>query len=171
MTRQRVRAPRRRGVRGSQMIEFLLVGIPVLFVLLAIVQVSLGMFTYNTLASAVDVGARYASIHTGTVGTVTQQIVNNAPGLIPANLTLTFKGTTGGTSTTAGTLTTVAACAASACLGSAVAFPPGNAFYDTLTVSGNYPFATPFAMFWPTVGPMKLAGTVNLGATTTQLVQ
>jgi Flp pilus assembly protein TadG len=153
------------------MIEFLLVGIPVLFAILAIVQVSLGMFTYNTLASAVDVGTRYASIHTGTVGTVAQQIVNNSPGLVPTKLTLTFSGTTGGTSTTAGTLTTVATCTASACLANAAAFPPGSAFYDTLTVSGTYPFATPFAMFWPTVGPMKLAGTVNLGAATTQLVQ
>jgi Flp pilus assembly protein TadG len=153
------------------MIEFLLVGIPVLFALLAIAQVSIGMFTYNTLASGVDVGTRYASIHSSTVGTVAQQIVNNSPGLNPAKLALTFSGTTGGTSTTAGTLSTVATCTASACLASATAFPAGNAFYDTLTVSGIYPFATPFAMFWPTVGPMKLAGTVNLGATTTQLVQ
>jgi hypothetical protein len=153
------------------MLEFLLVGIPVIFMILAIVQVSLGMFTYHTLQSAIDVGTRYASIHTGTVETITQQIVTNAPGLVPSKMTLTFSGTTGGTSTTAGTLSTVATCAASTCLTNNTAFPAGNAFYDTLTVSGTYPFATPFAMFWPTVGPMKLAGTVNLGATTTQLVE
>lgn len=170
MTPRRGSTASHRGVRGSNMIEFVLVGIPMLFVILAIAQVSLGMFTYHTLANAIEVGARSASVQAGTVGGpsgVAQTIIDNAPGLIPTRLTLTFSGTVGGTATA------VATCVAATCVSSysSTAFPPGSAFTDTLTVLGTYPFATPFAMFWPSVGPMKLAGAITLGATTTQMIQ
>jgi len=170
MTPRRDRTGKRRAARGSNLIEFTLVGIPLVFMILTIFQISLGMFTYHTLANAIDVGARLASVQPGNVGGpngIAQTIINNAPGLLPGKLTLTFSGTVGGTATP------VATCVATTCVSSysSTAFPPGSAFTDTLTVLGTYPFATPFAMFWPTVGPMKLAGNITLGATTTQLVQ
>ena len=167
MMPRRVSARRRRGVRGSQMLEFALIGIPFIFLILAIVQMSIGMFTYNTLASAVDLGARYASVRPkGSVGSVAKQIVGNSPGLLPGNLSLVMSGTVNGVSAN------VATCLASSCVSQmGTVFPTGTALADTVTISGTYPFATPLAVFWPAEGVLHLAGTVTLGATTTQLIQ
>ena len=153
-------SPRRR--RGANLIEFTLVGIPLVFLILAIVQMSLGMWTYNTLASAVDRAARYATVRGGTVGAVAQQIVNAGPGLLPGKLNVTLASSNAAS---------VPCVPVTACLGSGTLWPTGAAFTDTITISGTYPFVTPFAIFWPSVGPMKLAGNIVLGASSTQLVQ
>jgi Flp pilus assembly protein TadG len=144
------------------MIEFMLVGIPLLFTILAIVQMSIGMWTYNLLASTVDQAARYATVKGGTVGSVAQQIVTDGPGLLPGKLNVTL-ASSNAASVSCNPLT--------ACIGSATAWPTGTAFVDTVTISGTYPFATPFAIFWPSAGPMKLAGNIVLGTSSTQLVQ
>ena len=159
--RHRTGSPR--GVRGSNMIEFLLVGIPLIFIILAIVQMSLGMWTYNVLANTVDQVARYATVRGGgTVGSVAQQLVADGPGLSPAKLNVTLASSNAAA---------IACNPVTACIGSGTLWPTGAAFADTVTISGTYPFATPFAMFWPSVGPMKLAGNIVLGASSTQLVQ
>ena len=43
--------------------EFTFVGIPIIFVLISIFEVSRGMWIYHTLAYSVKVGVRYASVH------------------------------------------------------------------------------------------------------------
>jgi Flp pilus assembly protein TadG len=161
------------------MIEFLLVGIPLLFLILAIVQMSLGMWTYNMLANTVDEAARYASIKSGTlanptcraltpgtVGYVTCQIQTIGPGLIPSKLTIVLADSTG-TSVHCSPVT------AANCLNSISPYPAtaAVAFVDTVMVTGTYPFATPIAIFWPTAGPMQLAGNITVGASSTQLIQ
>ena len=52
-----------------------------------------------------------------------------------------------------------------------ISIDSGTALADTVTIAGTYPFATPLAVFWPAEGVLHLAGTVTLGATTTQLIQ
>jgi Flp pilus assembly protein TadG len=145
------------------MIEFMLVGLPLLFTILAIVQMSVGMWTYNALASTVDQAARYATVKGGgTVGNVAQTIVNDGPGLVPGKLNVTLASSNAAS---------VPCNPVSSCVGSAVLWPTGAAFADTVTISGTYPFTTPLAIFWPSAGPMKLAGSIVLGASSTQLVQ
>ena len=57
-----------RGIRnhrrgGSSLIEFTLVGIPLIFVLLSTFEMARGMWLYHTLAYAARQGTRYAIVH------------------------------------------------------------------------------------------------------------
>lgn len=49
--------------RGQTLIEFTLVGIPLIFVLVSVFEISRGMWIYHTAAYSVKVGVRYASVH------------------------------------------------------------------------------------------------------------
>ena len=159
--RVRTRSPR--GARGANMVEFMLVGIPLLFLIIAVIQMSLGMWTYNVLANAVDQTARYATVTSGsTVGGVAQRIETVGVGLLPGKLNVTLASSNAAA---------VPCSPVSGCIGNSNPWPTGAAFTDTVTISGTYPFATPFAIFWPSAGPMKLAGNIVLGASSTQLVQ
>src|SRR5712691_796245 len=60
MTRQRSSKSRR---RGQAMLEFTFVGIPIMFVLISIFEISRGMWVYHTLANSVKAGVRYAVVH------------------------------------------------------------------------------------------------------------
>ena len=53
----------RRKRRGQTLVEFTFVGIPLIFTLISIFEVSRGMWIYHTLAYAAKVGVRYASVH------------------------------------------------------------------------------------------------------------
>jgi hypothetical protein len=84
------------------MIEFTLVGIPMIFMLVSIFEISRAMWNYHTLAFAVREGTRYAVVHGSgctsdplnscqvTVGQVAQRIQNAGIGLEPSQLNLTF---------------------------------------------------------------------------------
>src|SRR4051812_36013396 len=48
---------------GQTLVEFTFVGIPIIFILISIFEVSRGMWIYHTLAYSVKVGIRYASVH------------------------------------------------------------------------------------------------------------
>src|SRR5438309_7053681 len=93
--------------RGNSLLEFTLVGIPLICILIATFEMSRGMWNYQSLAYAVKGGTRYAVVHGQDCGqppntcTVT---ISNIAGVIrsagvglPADLvTLTFtdaKGT------------------------------------------------------------------------------
>ena len=53
---------RRRGERGSSMVEFTLVGFPLIFILISIFEMARGMWNYHTLEEAVEVGTRYEAV-------------------------------------------------------------------------------------------------------------
>lgn len=55
MTRQRQ--------RGATTIEMTMVGIPLIFILISIFEISRGMWMYNTASTAVREGLRFASVH------------------------------------------------------------------------------------------------------------
>ena len=97
--------------RGSSMIEFLLVGIPLIFLLISTFEVARGMWSYHTLAYGVKEGTRYASVHgqtcgtspntcTVTVGDVVQKVLDSCSGLLSSQMNLTL--VSGGGSTTWG---------------------------------------------------------------------
>ena len=62
------------GLRGSSTIEMALVGIPIVFTLISIFEMSRGMWMYHTLAYSVKVGVRLASVHG-------ENCINNPPGV------------------------------------------------------------------------------------------
>src|SRR6266705_3011910 len=91
---------RKRTRRGSSILEFVLVGIPIIFVLISLFEISRGMWTYHTMAYAVREGVRYATVHGKgcaspntcqvTIGNITSQIKAAGIGLDPGAVTLTF---------------------------------------------------------------------------------
>ena len=49
--------------RGNTIVEFTLVGIPLIFVLISIAEISRAMWAYTTVAHAVREGTRFAIVH------------------------------------------------------------------------------------------------------------
>ena len=114
--------------RGQALVEFTFVGIPMIFVLVSVFEISRGMWNYHTLAHAAKSGVRYAIVHgkncgaptanscLKTVAQITQVIRDAGVGLDLNNTTLTFytlnsDGTVSGTTVTlinAGTCTITA---------------------------------------------------------------
>ena len=164
--------------RGSSIVEFTLVGIPLIFVLISIFEISRGMWIYHTLAYAVTEGTRYAIVHgencslspntcSVTVSDVAKKIQYVGVGLLPDQLTLTFTAPAGGTATT---------CLLQDCLKApynAQVWPPSGANVPgtDITISAKYPFSSAIAMFWPGAGPSLVFPTFNLPATSTERIQ
>lgn len=82
---------------GNAVIEFTLVGIPLIFVLLITFELARGMWLYATVAHAVRAGTRYAAVHgkdcatlpcAATVGQVAGVIRDAGVGLDPADFRL-----------------------------------------------------------------------------------
>jgi Flp pilus assembly protein TadG len=160
--------------KGSTLIEFTLVGIPLILMFISLVEMSISMWSYHTLAHAVREGARYASTkgqgctYTGntcsvTVANVAQQIASAGVGLIPAQLNVTLTSSAG--SVTCNPVTN--------CYSNSATWPPspGNMPGSSISVSGYYPVQTNLVlMFFPSTGTSKLSA-VTLPATTQQIIQ
>jgi len=146
---------RKQRQRGSAMIEFTLVGIPMIFLLISIFEMSRAMWNYHTLAFAIREGTRYAVVHgsgcstdprnscQATVAQVARRIQDAGIGLDASELTLTF--TSSGNSIK---------CTLNACLGTATNWPeaPKNTPGNAIAISGSLPFQSAMAMFWPGAG-------------------
>jgi hypothetical protein len=156
------------------MIEFTLVGIPMMFMLISVFEISRGMWNYHTLAFAVREGTRYATVHGAgctadphnscqvTVGQVAQRIQDAGIGLDPSQLSLTF--TSSGNSIT---------CTLNACLGTATNWPeaPKNTPGNAIAISASLPFQSAIAMFWPGAGRGITFPTYNLTASSSDIIQ
>ena len=161
------RKNRRRAPRlGQSLLEFTFVGIPLMFILISIFEISRGMWMYHTLAHATKVGVRYAIVHglncvppatntcSVTIGNIAQQIKDAGVGLVEATTTLTFYSAGGNTT-----------CTLSACLGNVTVFPPagGNAPTQVITIEAITQFKSAIALFWPGSSPVTI-GRVDLPA-------
>jgi Flp pilus assembly protein TadG len=165
---------RKQRQRGSAMIEFTLVGIPMIFVLISVFEMSRGMWNYHTLAYAVKEGTRYAIVHGSdcssdpqnscgvTVGQVAQRIQYAGIGLDPSQLQLTF--------TSSGNTIT---CTLNACLGNPTVWPeaPLNTPGSALAIGASLPFQSALAMFWPGAGSGTSFPTFNLTAGSSDIIQ
>ena len=49
--------------RGSTILEFVLVGIPMIFIFISVFEISRGMWIYHTLAYSIREGVRYTTVH------------------------------------------------------------------------------------------------------------
>jgi Flp pilus assembly protein TadG len=150
---------RKKRQRGSAVIEFTLVGIPMIFVLISVFEISRGMWNYHTLAYAVKEGTRYAIVHGSdcssdpqntcgvTLGQVAQRIQDAGIGLDPSQLQLTF--TSSGSSTT---------CTLNACIANATGWPAAP--FENKRQEASSPLAPRFPSnrLWPCFGPAPEAG-------------
>jgi Flp pilus assembly protein TadG len=169
------RRHRERG--GSSLIEFTLVGIPMIFVLISTFEMARGMWIYHSVAHAVKEATRYASVHGEncrtspndcgvTIGNIATVLKNAGPALIPSQLTVTFTPSAG--SSTTGTLATL--------VSNNTAWPPvsptgTNAIGQPITIAAKYPFRSAIAMFWPGTASQGGPGLVYLPASSTDRIQ
>ena len=139
--------------RGSAMIEFTLIGIPLMFTLMSIFEIARGMWYYETLNHTVKETARYLIVRgqncieagCGASYTNIQTFMQNASvGLNPDEVTVTLMD-----STNTGTPTLLSNLG-----GGAGTFPanPTAGVGQLVTVRGQYPFRTALSMFWPGAG-------------------
>jgi hypothetical protein len=154
------------------MLEFVLVGIPLIFILLSIFEIARGMWAYQTLAYSVREGVHYAVMHGKgcaspnscqvTIGGITTVMRSAGVGLDSDAVSVTFTAASGSPSTA--TMTTQ--------LASATTWPPSgaNAPGQTVKISAIYPFKTFLAIFWGGAGRNN-GGTFYLPASSSEPIQ
>jgi hypothetical protein len=193
------RGKKERNRRGAALIEMTLVGIPIIFVLISVFEISRGMWVYHTSAYAVRDGVRFAQVHginciftpgvvsvnncPKTIADVTGIIRTAAFGLPSTTTMLTF--TPGSSSATAtscymgsSSATTVAGPYGSlvGCLSLTTTWPPNdgtgvlNGVGKKIQIDIRTPFKSAVGMLWPGVGYTKFAAT-DLGARSTDYIQ
>jgi len=176
---------------GQSLVEFTLVGIPLIFVLISVFEISRGMWMYHTLAYSVKAGVRYASVHGHNcdpavngnnclvnMGPVSNQCNGNtsvadvircaAVGLDPAKTQIKFYTFTQGNAKTL-----QGSCFLDTCSGSATPFPPTGANQpglDRIEIDITTPFNSALAMLWPGSSPVSFASG-TLGATSADGIQ
>ena len=167
--RSRRRGGRRDGRRrGSSLIEFTLLGIPVIFLMTSVIAASLDMWQFFTLSYATEITARYAGMHgntcespnscTVTLGTVVGFFEKQSIALNSALVVVTF--TDGSGTTTCNPITT---CAASSATSPNTSY---NNVGSNITVAATYKLIDPIAMLWPGSHGVS-GGTFLVGATST----
>ncbi|HSB14661.1 MAG TPA: TadE/TadG family type IV pilus assembly protein [Bryobacteraceae bacterium] len=160
--------------RGDVMLEFTLVGIPLIFILISVVEMARGMWTYHTLAHAVKEGTRYAIVHgyncslapnncQVTVAQIAQRVREAGVGLMPNELRIELRSE--GDTVLCSTLDN--------CLTNNNFWPvyPNSQIGQRVTINGTYPFRSAIAMFWPGAGGGMNFGTFLLPASSTETIQ
>ncbi len=143
---------RRNKRAGSAMIEFTMTGIPLIFIWISIVQMSLGMWNYHTLQYAIKQAGAYVSVHGSATGYCKSNncrvedaatvMAQYAIGMPASSITMTFTPVASD-HVTKGTATT---CALNSCETNATAFPNGNPEFE---MKAEYQFKTAMAMLVP----------------------
>ncbi len=179
---------------GASTIEMTLVGIPIIFTLISIFEMSRGMWMYHTMAYAVKAGVRFASVHginciyappgvtnncPEYIANIAQQIQNNAVGLDPNNTLLTFNASGDITSCYLGSSSSSSIStplgSGPGCLSlTTTLWPPAtsteNAVGKPIRIDIRTRFRSALAMFWPGSAPVSFAE-ADLGASSTDFVQ
>ena len=161
--------------KGSVTVEFALVGIPLVFSLISTVEMSRGMWLYDTQAYAIHEGVRYVVVRGqhctssgnacgATVGQIATQIAAVGVGLAPAQWNVTLYSNSGANNITCNPL--------SSCLSNSAAWPPSpdNSVGAYVAIGSSYSFRSALAMFWPGVQPVAF-GQYNLPAYAKQAIQ
>lgn len=165
--------------KGSSLLEFVLVGVPSLFLTISVFEVSMSMWQYHSLAEAAAVGARYAVNHgsdcsqngnscTTTARQVASVIENAAVGFDPTKVNVTFTPESG--SAIGPYLLNDCVAGDAQAANCANNFPPsGSAGMppNTITINLTLTIANPFVMFWPGASRV-VAHNFTLGAVSTQ---
>ena len=138
--------------RGNTLIEFTLLGIPMIFIMVSVVSVSIDMWQFLDLPYCVEETARYVTTHGQgcsqngsncliTVGNVAAFFESQTAALDPSQVNVTLTDGSGSTNCNP----------VSACGASSAQFP--NAGYNSpgsdVKVQATYVLKNPIAMFWP----------------------
>jgi Flp pilus assembly protein TadG len=174
----------RQNRRGNTVIEFTLVGIPIIFVLISVFEISRGMWHYHTLAYASREVARaliVRGINSGTtpnccratVDELSRKFADSAVGLVadPAHTaSLTFRVLDGTADMTAPKV-----CAPlTSCYGDTSLWPPNDNLAATgmnVEVVAQFPFRSAIAIFWPGAGRPMGFPTFVLTASSRERIQ
>jgi Flp pilus assembly protein TadG len=146
--------------QGNATLEFVLVGLPLIFVLMSVASICFGMYTFHTMEEAVEQAARYVITHGSTcstngnscaitVGTIAKTIASAAPGVINGSLDVTLIPNSGaGSETTCNPVTS--------CFSNSTAWPPSansnNVPGNDIVITADFSYPSPIAMFWPGAG-------------------
>lgn len=162
---------RRRRSRGSTVLEFALVGVPMIFVFISIAEMARAMWTYQTLAYAAKETNSYIAVHGShcggtnscllTVGNVATAAQAYAIGLSPGTLNLTLTSPS----------KTYRCSPISSCTGNSNSWPPtaDEAVGTDIQVKLQYQFNSALSVVWPGAQATTF-GTFNLGAYSKQRV-
>ena len=145
--------------RGEALIEFTLVGIPLLFVWISTVEMSRGMWQYHTLQYATKMANAFASTHGATCGSPNSCSVNvsdvvntfsaYAIGIPPDKVKIVLL-----TKNNSVTCNQVSTCSSNGSW--STPWPTSsngdNAVGKTVEIKTFYTFSTALAMFWPGSG-------------------
>ena len=161
---------RRTRESGNVALEFTLVGIPLMFVLISIINVSFTMMTMHTMQEGVEQGARFVigrgagcAAHsnscTTTIGTISDAMRLFDAGVDPRVLRVTLT-TASGSSVSCNPL--------ASCHGNSTPWPPAangdNQPGKDILISADYPCVSIIGMFWPGAGGGILFGQMTLHA-------
>lgn len=160
--------------RGNALIEFTLLGIPMIFILVSIVSVSVDMWEYQNLAWATDQTARYATMHgatcgqngnscTANVGTMANYFISAASALNSGSVAVSF---------TDGSGVATACNPVNSCTANSTQFPGAsyNSVGSDIKVTATYNLSNPIALFWPSGGSVA-ARSFTVGATSRQRIE
>jgi len=147
------------GRKGTALIEFTLVAIPIIFILFSITEIARGMWDYHSLAQAVKGAARSVATRGAgcagqgcatTVGQIATTISNYAIGMPASAINVTLTSDAG--SVTCNPL--------SSCTGSGTTWPPagGNSVGSDIIISASYNFTSMLMMFVPGTHGMQFSG-------------
>lgn len=155
---------------GNVGLEFTLVGIPVLFVLISVINISYVMMTMHTMQAAAEQTARYVIGHgsdcaaksnscTTTVGTIAVVMTMFNAGVNPHQLQVTLT-TASGASTSCNPL--------ASCQSNSTVWPPSsngdNQAGKDIMITASYPCYTVIGIFWPGAGNSNVFGKTVLQA-------
>ena len=157
---------RREGRRGSQMLEFTLAAIPLIFFSIGIFGVGIGMWGYHSVAAGVKNAARIASVRgpgcagepcATTIGYYAQMMLSSG---VPGASTVAFTST-GGNKTCA---------PLSQCANDTTVWPSlaGTILGSDVTLSATFPFQVLLPMV--TIAGTSTIGSETFGATSQQMV-
>jgi hypothetical protein len=144
---------RRQRQAGSAIVEFTMTGVPLIFIWISIVQMSLGMWNYHTMQYATKLAGEYVQVHGGTDGycksntcqvqNVATVLATAAVGLQPSLLNVSFYTIS---SSDHLTQTLVASCLLSACESNTTNFP-NEASNSEFAIKMEYQFNNALVMY------------------------
>ena len=154
--------------RGSTMLEFTLIGVPLICTLFSLFWMALGMWQYHTLAEAVNATARAASVHGAgclgktcatTVASVARQLASNAIGIPAGQMNVTLNAASG----------QISCNPVSTCYSNSNAFPSSsaNTTSTSLTISATYQLSPAISFWSPWSGGVRF-NPIVLGANSSQ---
>ena len=151
------------------MLEFTLIGVPLICTLFSLFWMAMGMWQYHTIAEAVNATARAASVHGSgcsgktcatTVASVARQIASSAIGIPDSQMNVTLNSTATGD---------FSCNPVSSCYSNNSAFPSvsGNTASATVTISATYQLSPAISFWSPWSGGMTF-NPIVLGANSSQ---